>query len=53
MSAGVVIARESGAVVTDSDGTDHSIRAGHTIAANPMISRELLRITSESFDSTV
>ncbi|WP_280458067.1 inositol monophosphatase family protein [Nocardia carnea] len=53
MAAGVVIARESGAVVTDSDGTDHSMRARHTIAANPVISRELLRMTSESLDSAV
>lgn len=48
MAAGVVIARESGAMVTDSDGTDHSIRARHTVAANPAISGELIRLVAES-----
>ncbi|ONM47617.1 inositol monophosphatase family protein [Nocardia donostiensis] len=45
-AAGVLIARESGAVVTDSDGSPHSLRARHTIAANPVISRELVRVVS-------
>lgn len=50
MAAGVVIARESGAVVCDSDGADHSIRARHTIAANPMLVGELVRLVGESFE---
>lgn len=48
MAAGVVIARESGAVVLDSDGTEHSVRARHTIAANPVLARELVRSVAES-----
>ncbi|MGW5385612.1 inositol monophosphatase family protein [Nocardia sp. NPDC003963] len=48
MAAGVVIARESGAVVTDSDGTSHSTLSRHTVAANPVISPELVRLVSRS-----
>ncbi|MFI5715463.1 inositol monophosphatase family protein [Nocardia sp. NPDC051750] len=48
MAAGVIIARESGAVVRDSDGTDHSTRARHTIAANPALAGELVRLVAES-----
>ncbi|WP_373292992.1 inositol monophosphatase family protein [Nocardia jinanensis] len=48
MAAGVVIARESGAVVTDSDGREHSAVSRHTVAANPMISSELLRLISRA-----
>ncbi|MFI2228554.1 inositol monophosphatase family protein [Nocardia testacea] len=46
MAAGVLIARESGAVVTDSDGSIHNVRSRHTVAANPIISRELLQLIS-------
>jgi myo-inositol-1(or 4)-monophosphatase len=41
-AAGVLIARESGAVVTDSDGSEHSLTAAHTIAASPTIAPLLL-----------
>lgn len=41
-AAGVLIARESGAVVTDSDGSEHSLRSAHTIAASPAIAPSLL-----------
>lgn len=41
-AAGVLIARESGAVVTDSDGSEHSLTAAHTIAASPVIAPLLL-----------
>ncbi|QBS45726.1 inositol monophosphatase family protein [Nocardia sp. CS682] len=41
-AAGVLIARESGAVVTDSDGSDHALGSAHTIAANPTIAPDLL-----------
>jgi myo-inositol-1(or 4)-monophosphatase len=44
MAAGVLIARESGAAVTDSDGSTHDVRSRHTIAANPIISRKLLQL---------
>lgn len=53
MAAGVVIARESGAVVTDSDGTDYSLRARHTVAANPAVSGALVRLLGESLDPAV
>ncbi|MFF0495745.1 inositol monophosphatase family protein [Nocardia aobensis] len=43
-AAGVLIARESGAVVKDSDGSDHTIDSSHTIAASPAISAELLSL---------
>ncbi|WP_039824827.1 inositol monophosphatase family protein [Nocardia testacea] len=46
MAAGVLIARESGAVVTDSDGSIHNVRSRHTVAANPTISRKLLQLIS-------
>ncbi|MFE3028457.1 inositol monophosphatase family protein, partial [Nocardia tengchongensis] len=42
MSAGVVIARESGALVTDSDGRQHDVRSAHTVAAAPGVSAALL-----------
>lgn len=41
-AAGVLIARESGAVVTDSDGSEHSLTAAHTIAASSSIAPLLL-----------
>jgi myo-inositol-1(or 4)-monophosphatase len=34
-TAGVIIAREAGADVIDLDGTQHSLQAVATIAANP------------------
>jgi myo-inositol-1(or 4)-monophosphatase len=43
-AAGVLIARESGAVVTDSDGRHHSLTSAHTIAATPAISGPLLNL---------
>lgn len=45
-AAGALIAHESGAVVTDSDGSQHSMRAAHTVAGNPVISQELLQLIS-------
>ncbi|MFF0633479.1 inositol monophosphatase family protein [Nocardia sp. NPDC004151] len=42
MSAGVVIAREGGAHVTDSDGQHHDARSAHTVAAAPGVSAALL-----------
>ncbi|MFJ9368765.1 inositol monophosphatase family protein [Nocardia sp. NPDC101769] len=44
MAAGVVIARESGALVTDSDGSPHTMHSAHTVAANPGISASLLEL---------
>jgi myo-inositol-1(or 4)-monophosphatase len=48
MAVGVLIARESGAVVIDSDGSTHDVRSHHTIAANPIISRKLLQLIPTS-----
>lgn len=43
-AAGVVIAREAGAVVTDSDGSPHTLTSAHTIAAAPGIATKLLAL---------
>ncbi len=34
MQAGVLLVREAGGVVSDSDGTDHSVTSRHTVATN-------------------
>lgn len=47
-AAGVVIARESGAEVTDTDGTLHTTKSGHTVAAAPALSSALLGLLAES-----
>lgn len=47
-SAGVLIASESGALVTDSDGTAHSLTSRHTVAAAPHLAPHLLRLLAES-----
>ncbi|MEV2218577.1 inositol monophosphatase family protein [Nocardia vinacea] len=47
-AAGVLIARESGAVVTDSDGSAHSLTAAHTIAASPAIAPLLLDLIASA-----
>ncbi|MFE3188898.1 inositol monophosphatase family protein [Nocardia sp. NPDC059240] len=49
-AAGVLIARESGAVVTDSNGAPHSLTAAHTIAAAPLISAALLELVQQAAD---
>lgn len=41
-ASGVLIARESGAIITDSDGSEHNLNAAHTIAASPVIAPLLL-----------
>lgn len=43
-AAGVVIAREAGAVVVDLDGTDHTFDSSATIAAAPGVARELVTL---------
>lgn len=43
-AAGVLIARESGALVTDSAGLPHTISSADTVAANASISTELLTL---------
>ncbi|GAA2455590.1 inositol monophosphatase family protein [Actinomadura vinacea] len=46
-AAGVVIAREAGAMVTDEDGTDHAFESGATIGAAPALSAEIVGIIRE------
>ncbi|ADB35454.1 inositol monophosphatase [Kribbella flavida DSM 17836] len=41
-SAGVIIAREAGAIVVDVDGSPHDVASGATIALSPGIAEELL-----------
>ncbi|MGW4365427.1 inositol monophosphatase family protein [Nocardia takedensis] len=45
-AAGIVIARESGAVVVDSDGAWHSFDAAHTIAASPSLAPRLAALVT-------
>ncbi|MFI6959660.1 inositol monophosphatase family protein [Nocardia sp. NPDC050408] len=44
VAAGVLLAREAGAVVADSDGSNHTLTSAHTVAANPQISDALLKL---------
>ncbi|MEU9884537.1 inositol monophosphatase family protein [Sphaerisporangium sp. NPDC051011] len=47
-AAGVVIAKEAGALVTDLDGTPHTTRSSATIAAAPGILAEILELAREA-----
>lgn len=47
-AAGVVIAREAGAVVSDIDGTPHTAHARAAIAATPGIAPELIALIAEA-----
>ncbi|MFC8525865.1 inositol monophosphatase family protein [Nocardia sp. NPDC057227] len=49
-AAGVLIARESGATVTDSDGSAHTVDSRHTVAAAPGLSAGLLRLLAAPID---
>ncbi len=51
-AAGVVIAREAGAVVVDQDGTDHTLRSAATIAAAPGVAPELVALVRRTLDET-
>ncbi|MCP9621579.1 inositol monophosphatase [Nocardia otitidiscaviarum] len=46
MAAGVIIARESGAVVTDSGGKQHSVNSRHTVATSPALAKPLLDLVA-------
>lgn len=52
IAAGVLIAREAGAVALDSSGADHDSTAKHTIAATPGIARSLLSLTQEAVQAS-
>lgn len=47
-AAGVLIAREAGAVVVDLDGTPHTVNAQATIATTPAILTDLLDLIAEA-----
>jgi myo-inositol-1(or 4)-monophosphatase len=51
-AAGVIIAREAGAVVVDLDGSDHDVNSGSTIAANPVLVDEVLEIVRDATSVT-
>ena len=47
MAAGVVIAREAGAVVVDTDGSDYSLESKATIAAGPNLASDFLELVNQ------
>ncbi|HEX9093820.1 MAG TPA: inositol monophosphatase family protein [Coriobacteriia bacterium] len=47
-AAGTVILRESGALVTDFEGSDWDVTTADTIAANPRLHAELLELVQEA-----
>ncbi|MEU4801905.1 inositol monophosphatase family protein [Actinosynnema sp. NPDC023587] len=49
VAAGVLIAREAGAIVLDSTGHDHSSASAHTIAAAPHLVEALLGLVQSAF----
>lgn len=51
IAAGVLIAREAGALVRDSSGEDHVVSSMHTVAATPGVMERLLRIVQAAVDS--
>ncbi len=51
MAAGIVIAREAGAAVTDSDGTPHTLTSAATIAAAPELIPQLVPLVQTASSS--
>lgn len=47
-AAGVIIAREAGAVVLDRDGTDHTVQSRATIAASPTLLDEVVTLVQKA-----
>lgn len=47
-SAGVVIAREAGASVTDADGAEHEVASLSTVSANPGLLPRILEVLAEA-----
>jgi myo-inositol-1(or 4)-monophosphatase len=47
MAAGVIIAREAGAMVVDIDGSPHSLRSAATIAAAPQLIPQILPLVRD------
>lgn len=52
MAAGVVIAREAGARVTDLDGSAHILRSRTTIVAAPGLHEELLGLSRDTVEGS-
>ena len=52
MAAGAVIVREAGGFVSDIAGGDRFMETGNVVAANPKVSRELLRTLRQSAKSS-
>jgi myo-inositol-1(or 4)-monophosphatase len=48
VSAGVVLARETGHTVVDTDGNDYSLHSRATIAAHPRLLPDLLALVQSS-----
>jgi myo-inositol-1(or 4)-monophosphatase len=44
MAAGVLLVREAGGYVTDTDGGDAMLTKGHIVAGNEVMHRELMRL---------
>jgi myo-inositol-1(or 4)-monophosphatase len=51
-AAGVVIAREAGAEVVDSDGTPHALQSSATIAASPPLLPQILQLVADAAPET-
>ena len=49
LAAGILVAREAGAVVWDSSGAEHTQTSTHTIAAAPGVASELLALVQSVF----
>jgi myo-inositol-1(or 4)-monophosphatase len=47
-SAGVIIAREAGATVSDADGTDHTFDSAATIATTPALSSDIIALIEDA-----
>jgi myo-inositol-1(or 4)-monophosphatase len=47
-AAGVLLAREAGAVVIDKDGTDHTLNSAATIAAAPGIANQITALIADA-----
>jgi myo-inositol-1(or 4)-monophosphatase len=48
LAAGILIAREAGAVVRDSSGAEHAQKSANTIAAAPGIADQLLSLVQST-----
>ena len=53
MAAGLLMVREAGGYVTDTDGGDAMLTKGHIIAGNETMHRDLLRLLKGSLRGEV